>query len=301
MKAHKTQPLTLGWKLTADNYPKYWLDPHAKPGKQKTTDLVTVDPESIAAHTLIIAQSGSGKSFFVGRLLEEFLINTRIRCIILDPNGDFTKPSNVADKSLWTRAGYGPHAVERKFPTESSRTAFLDRWEHVDKCVFSAASGPSLQSYKVWLPDIESCLLTCDHPSEFASQLELCHSITSALLTLCEFLNPPPVNSLALAQDLLVRIAQSPSRLHDIVHSTLPLSAEHDEFVKHAFLIINRSIPYISSPAAKQYSPESRCFRTMVSTSPTPAPALHMDSASKFLTWHLGATPASLVSLSMHS
>jgi DNA helicase HerA-like ATPase len=37
-------------------------------------------------HTAIIAQSGSGKSFMLGRLLEEIAIRTKARFLILDPS-----------------------------------------------------------------------------------------------------------------------------------------------------------------------------------------------------------------------
>ena len=36
-----------------------------------------------------MGQSGSGKSFFVARLIEEVILNTAARVIIVDPNGDW--------------------------------------------------------------------------------------------------------------------------------------------------------------------------------------------------------------------
>jgi DNA helicase HerA-like ATPase len=40
-------------------------------------------------HTAVLAQSGSGKSYAVGILIEEILAKTSARIIIVDPNGDF--------------------------------------------------------------------------------------------------------------------------------------------------------------------------------------------------------------------
>lgn len=60
---------------------------------------VTIDPEGLLHHTLIVGQSGSGKSFFVSRLVEEIVLNTAARVVIVDPNGDFRAISKVADVS----------------------------------------------------------------------------------------------------------------------------------------------------------------------------------------------------------
>nr|WP_256468823.1 DUF87 domain-containing protein [Bradyrhizobium sp. 173] len=38
---------------------------------------------------LVVGQSGSGKSFMLARLMEEILLRTRARIVIVDPNGDF--------------------------------------------------------------------------------------------------------------------------------------------------------------------------------------------------------------------
>ena len=40
-------------------------------------------------HTFLCGQSGSGKSYAMGVLLEQLLIDTDLPMIILDPNGDF--------------------------------------------------------------------------------------------------------------------------------------------------------------------------------------------------------------------
>ena len=66
-----TSLLTLGWQVTPTFDPRYWLGSDARAGEQNDTDLVVVPSERMATHTAIIAQSGSGKSFFLGRLVEE--------------------------------------------------------------------------------------------------------------------------------------------------------------------------------------------------------------------------------------
>jgi uncharacterized protein len=42
-------------------------------------------------HTLFCGQSGSGKSYSLGVVLEQLLLETRLRIVILDPNSDFVR------------------------------------------------------------------------------------------------------------------------------------------------------------------------------------------------------------------
>jgi hypothetical protein len=80
-------PLHVGWLL--DVLPKSMVP-------------VTLNASGLKSHTAIIAQSGSGKSFMLGRLLEEIAGKTRARILILDPNSDFVKFSEV-DPSAWQK------------------------------------------------------------------------------------------------------------------------------------------------------------------------------------------------------
>lgn len=66
--------------------------------------LVRIDLGGLLHHTLVVGQSGSGKSFFVARLLEEILTRTRARVVVLDPNGDFSNFA-VASSGIWSALG----------------------------------------------------------------------------------------------------------------------------------------------------------------------------------------------------
>lgn len=63
---------------------------------------IEIDFDGLLHHTLIVGQSGSGKSFFVARLIEEILLRTRARIIIVDPNGDFRRIS-IPSVDIWPR------------------------------------------------------------------------------------------------------------------------------------------------------------------------------------------------------
>ncbi|MCW5713741.1 MAG: DUF87 domain-containing protein [Bauldia sp.] len=61
---------------------------------------IEIDFDGLLHHTLIVGQSGSGKSFLVARIIEEILTRSRARILVLDPNGDFRRVS-VANKDIW--------------------------------------------------------------------------------------------------------------------------------------------------------------------------------------------------------
>jgi GTPase SAR1 family protein len=69
-------------------------------------DLVPVSSSHILYHTAIVGQSGSGKSYFLARLLEEIVLKTRARILILDPNGDFSHFHLPQEKSAWASPAF---------------------------------------------------------------------------------------------------------------------------------------------------------------------------------------------------
>lgn len=48
-------------------------------------------------HTFWCGQSGSGKTYALGVLLEQVLLNTRLPIVVLDPNSDFVALGSVRD------------------------------------------------------------------------------------------------------------------------------------------------------------------------------------------------------------
>jgi hypothetical protein len=63
---------------------------------------IEIEFDGLLHHTLIAGQSGSGKSFLVARLIEEILVRTRARILVIDPNGDFRRIS-MPSSDVWTR------------------------------------------------------------------------------------------------------------------------------------------------------------------------------------------------------
>lgn len=90
-----------------------------------------IDPRRHGCHMAVLAQSGSGKSFMVGRLIEELLIKTKARVVVLDPNSDFVCLGDANPKP-WTE----PAISKWFFPGETA-TKFATQWRRVKKVVLS--------------------------------------------------------------------------------------------------------------------------------------------------------------------
>jgi DNA helicase HerA-like ATPase len=69
----------------------------------------TLDGGGLNRHTFLCGQSGSGKTYSLGVLLERVLSETSLRVVVLDPNSDYVGLSRI-------RAGADPALAERYAP-----------------------------------------------------------------------------------------------------------------------------------------------------------------------------------------
>ena len=91
-----------------------WLERSARPdAKLRLGELALAagvpwlaDAGGFDRHTFLCGQSGSGKTYSLGVILERLLIETDLRLVILDPNSDFVRLGKV-------RAGADPALAER--------------------------------------------------------------------------------------------------------------------------------------------------------------------------------------------
>jgi DNA helicase HerA-like ATPase len=179
--------LVLGWQMTPMQEPKYWVGDNPKTGGQLISDLVTISSDSIANHTAIIAQSGSGKSFFLGRLIEEILLRTKARCVILDPNADFRKIHETEDESLWENAKYDPRKRRGKLPHEASRDEFEKQWLPVRKVTRiktggrGGMSGNNYETLQLLWSSLSVEFLAEEIDPMFRSDLYHCHTFAQDL------------------------------------------------------------------------------------------------------------------------
>jgi uncharacterized protein len=66
----------------------------------------TLDAGGFGRHTFMCGQSGSGKTYSLGVVLERLLLETALRIVVLDPNSDYVRLADV-------RAGADPTAAAR--------------------------------------------------------------------------------------------------------------------------------------------------------------------------------------------
>jgi uncharacterized protein DUF87 len=103
---------------------------------QAVTDRQTHVPgpfeaQRLECHTAVLAQSGSGKSFLVGRMIEEILLKTKARIVILDPNSDFVRLPGV-DAATWKE----PALRQWFFPGETMKK-FKSHWFKIKPVILS--------------------------------------------------------------------------------------------------------------------------------------------------------------------
>lgn len=188
VSVEETSRLTLGWQVTQTRDPRYWLSASARPGEQKQEDLVQVPAQTMGTHSAIIAQSGSGKSFFLGRLIEEIAVATRARCLILDSNADFRQIRDVQQDALWCDAKYDTRKRRGSLPHERSRDDFSALWLQVSVRV-RTANPPFHKPYEaiqLWWPDIAPDFLAEDVEPMLRSDFYHCHAFVRAIAELVE-------------------------------------------------------------------------------------------------------------------
>jgi DNA helicase HerA-like ATPase len=108
----------------------------------------SLDAGGFDRHTFLCGQSGSGKSYSLGLVLEQLLLETDLRIVILDPNSDFARLPEVrdgADTRLAERwgalaGGIGVHAAAQAALLRLDPVA--DREEYAELAALLAQERP---------------------------------------------------------------------------------------------------------------------------------------------------------------
>jgi hypothetical protein len=197
-----TRKLVLGWQVTKGMDPRYWLQAGAAPGKQKKEDLVTVAAEEIARHAVIIAQSGSGKSFFLGRLIEEILLETKCNVLVLDPNADFREIHRPVDEKFWgEKASYSSETRKGYLPDEASQQEFMKRWDTpIKKRIYTrkGGGGGDIQTLYVNWFSLSVDWLFGEVDTALRAELRHCHEFAKLVTMLRQ---PPGTEPSGLGMD----------------------------------------------------------------------------------------------------
>jgi hypothetical protein len=183
MALNEDNLLVLGWQVNPEGHPIYWLKENAKVGLQHNSDLLKVSADLMDSHTVIVAQSGSGKSFFLGRLVEELLIRTKCRCLIFDPNGDFSRMDQI-NEDVWQERNYDLRSGNALL-SHDTKNAFLSSWGGIQKRVRTRrppGNGSINERLEVWWPGLSNDLLAevFDDPMK-RSELYHCHEFVKAI------------------------------------------------------------------------------------------------------------------------
>ncbi len=97
----------------------------------------TMRPKGFGRHTFLCGQSGSGKTFALGVLLEQLLLETDLRLLVIDPNGDFSRLGELQTNAAINSTRANPYGrteladVRRRYKEAASRVQLLGaRAEH---------------------------------------------------------------------------------------------------------------------------------------------------------------------------
>ena len=132
-----------------------------------------IDAGGFNRHTFLCGQSGSGKTYSLGVILERLLMETTLRVVILDPNSDYVRLSEVRD-------GADADSVER---------------------YRRAATGVQLPALRLRLADLEpatqAALLRLDPIADREEHAELAAVLAEE--------RPPALEALADSEDATTR------------------------------------------------------------------------------------------------
>lgn len=118
--------LELGFKVVQGKI-AHWSAKSATPGCHTRGDLFAPTADLLTHHGLVLARSGSGKSYLVGRLIEELTAQTDANCLIVDPNSDFTR-MDIPDRRTYEDAHFGMSYSPMILPTETDLDQYWDSY-----------------------------------------------------------------------------------------------------------------------------------------------------------------------------
>jgi len=104
----------------------------------------TLDSVGLTRHTFVCGQSGSGKTYSLGLLLERVLGETAINLVVLDPNSDYVGLGSLlegADPELAARYGHVPAEVAVWSDTDGAAHRLRLRFAELDPSVQAAVLG----------------------------------------------------------------------------------------------------------------------------------------------------------------
>jgi DNA helicase HerA-like ATPase len=118
-----------------------------------------LDAGGFNRHTFMCGQSGSGKTYSLGLVLEQLLVSTSLRMVVLDPNSDYVRLADVRDEAradvatrystaadgvtVWGNSGEAEHALGLQFADvdPAAQAALLGLDTVADREEYAALAG----------------------------------------------------------------------------------------------------------------------------------------------------------------
>lgn len=170
-----------------DDQPEHFNNPDAKIGEHRESDCFSLNAEHLLNHGVIVAQSGAGKSFLLGRIIEEIVSETNIRCVVIDPNSDYRK-IGIVDSDAWEPGAlYSETNTKGRLHTETIET-FRKKWLSVGTMLFTNSeleipkecANVKKSKVRIALRDISPPFLSSGYELTIAQEVQMCQ-----LLALC--------------------------------------------------------------------------------------------------------------------
>jgi uncharacterized protein len=191
-----TPLLHLGWLKKEDH-------------KEDDADPLMLKFGDLCYHAAVLAGSGAGKSTVVGRIIEEILIKTKGRVVIVDTNGDFRQSHIVLEKgdTAWKKRN---QEIDTRF---WDRDEFEMRWRTISRIQFAPPSNSSEHAEWIFPPLINWGELPIDWQMDILGlDIGRHHDEIAALYEIQDFVageaEPVSPQSLMLHLDFLSRTSK---------------------------------------------------------------------------------------------
>jgi type II secretory pathway predicted ATPase ExeA len=188
--------LKIAWQVNKAHSPLPWCQGVASRTAKNLEYMIQIKPKDIAYHTAIVAQSGSGKSFFLGRLLEEILLATKSRCIILDPNSDFSTFNLPTNK--WRDFNRYDATTDSGFLTQEDRFGeFSKAWRRISMEIQSSnthSRSKIIKPIDVAIENMSADFLLQDLNAIDRSTLFHVHGFVKSYIYLLNLENPKSID-----------------------------------------------------------------------------------------------------------
>jgi DNA helicase HerA-like ATPase len=124
---------------------------------------VELAADGFTRHTFLCGQSGSGKTYTLGLLIEQLLLRTDLKVIVLDPNSDYVRIAEMDTEGLDPEATRRAEALRDRFP------------------VFRSSGPHPLRVRYGRLPLQQKALVLGLDPVTDAEQYDALHSVVDAM------------------------------------------------------------------------------------------------------------------------